>query len=53
MDMKGRTIQSNNIINRGKGQLTITAGTLPAGTYVYSLIADGKRADSKQLVITK
>lgn len=52
-DMKGRTLQSNIISNRGKGQITITAGTLAAGAYVYSLVTDGKMADSKQLVITK
>lgn len=37
----------------GSGQLVINAGTLNAGTYTYSLLVDGKRIDTRTMVITR
>jgi hypothetical protein len=34
-------------------QVTIDGGTLSSGQYVYSLVVDGKKVDSKQMVLTK
>lgn len=40
-------------LSTGDGQVTLNAGTLAAGTYSYSLVVDGRIADTKQLVITR
>lgn len=40
-------------LSKGSGQTTITAGTLAPGTYTYSLIVDGKKADSRQMIIVR
>ncbi|MDH3244991.1 MAG: tail fiber domain-containing protein [Saprospiraceae bacterium] len=36
-----------------KGQLTLEAFELPAGTYSYTLVVDGRMSDTKQMVLTK
>ncbi|HEY6978756.1 MAG TPA: tail fiber domain-containing protein [Chitinophagaceae bacterium] len=51
-DVSGHTLK-NIYLSKGSGQVTITAGTLPSGNYIYSLIVDGKKIDSKQMVLTK
>ena len=52
-DMTGRNLKTIALNNRGAGQITITAGSLASGTYIYTLIADGKIVDSKKMVLTK
>jgi hypothetical protein len=52
-DMSGRTIKSISLNSRGNGQLTLSSGTLAAGSYNYTLWMDGKQVDSKKMVITK
>ena len=37
----------------GAGSVSIEASTLPAGMYLYSLIADGRLIDTKRMIITK
>jgi hypothetical protein len=49
----GQEIQSFEIAERGEGQLTLAAGTLASGTYVYRLIVDAKAVASKKLVMTR
>lgn len=51
-DSKGSTIKTYNA-SRGEGQLNISSGTLPSGTYNYTLYINDKIADSKQMVIVK
>lgn len=48
----GQLIRQENI-STAKGVITISAGSLSAGNYNYSLIIDGKIADSKRMLITK
>lgn len=37
----------------GSGTVNFAAGTLPSGTYTYSLVVDGKTVSSKKLVIAR
>lgn len=50
--MDGRQVKSF-ALNNGVNQVTINAGTLSAGQYMYSLVVDGKKVDTKNMIITK
>lgn len=52
-DMSGLQIASYSITELGSGSITIPAGNLQAGMYLYSLIADGQVIDTKQMILTK
>ncbi len=53
-DMNGKEIKSITINTRGEeASVTINAGELTAGMYMYSLIADGKEIDTKKMIITQ
>ena len=52
-DMTGRKMQTVALNGRGPGQIVIAAGTLSSGTYVYTLIVDGRNVASKQMILTK
>jgi cell division septum initiation protein DivIVA len=52
-NMKGQTVKSISLDNRGAGQVTISSGTLPAGSYNYTLWLNGKKMDSKQMMLTR
>jgi hypothetical protein len=52
-DISGRTLKNFEVGNKGFGHVTVTARTLSAGNYIYSLIANGKNVDSKKMMITK
>ena len=52
-DMSGSEIVAFPIDSFGQGELTIDGGTLRAGMYLYSLIADGQLIDTKQMILTK
>lgn len=52
-DKHGNMIKQVNISGSGKGQIRFDASSLNAGTYQYSLLADGKTIASKQMVIAK
>ena len=52
-DMNGTEFVAFSIDTFGQGELTINAGTLRAGMYLYSLIADGELIDTKQMILTK
>jgi hypothetical protein len=40
-------------LNNGNNNILISAGTLPSGQYAYSLLIDGKKADTKNMMLTK
>jgi trimeric autotransporter adhesin len=52
-DITGRLLRHETLNNRGMSQLTLSVSAYPSGTYVYSLFVDGKKVDSKQVVLTK
>ena len=49
----GNHIKTFTLINKGAGSVTIKAGELAAGNYHYTLVVDGKKIDSKQMVLIK
>jgi hypothetical protein len=46
-------ILSSYPVAQGVGQITISGGTLAAGSYFYQLYIDGKMIDSKRMVLLK
>ena len=52
-DMQGTQLQKHELAQRGEGTLTISGGTLRAGMYLYSLIADGRVIDTKRMILTE
>ncbi|CAN5739026.1 hypothetical protein BH10BAC2_BH10BAC2_35240 [soil metagenome] len=52
-DKIGRILKEVNISGTGKGSLKIDASTLSSGAYQYSLYADGRLIDSKQMILAK
>lgn len=52
-NMNGTEIVAFSIDTFGQGEFTIDGGTLHAGMYLYSLIADGQLIDTKQMILTK
>jgi len=51
-NMNGRLIRSFPLSN-GMYDVAITVGSLSSGQYTYTLLADGKKVDTKTLAITK
>ena len=52
-DAKGRNLKVINLNGKLKGQVTLSSGTLAPGTYFYSLVTNGKKADTKQMQIIR
>jgi hypothetical protein len=50
--MNGKLLTSY-MLNTGANDVNINAGTLTSGQYVYSLLCDGKKLDSKNMMVTK
>lgn len=51
-DIKGSLIKTVNISRKGDGIISFTGGSaLPSGSYNYTLYLDGKRVDSKKMII--
>jgi hypothetical protein len=49
-DVKGSVIKTVNLQSRGEASLRVFAPDLKKGIYTYSIIADGKVIDSKQMI---
>jgi hypothetical protein len=52
-DMAGSLLRTYDNVQKGEATLTIEAGQLNAGMYMYSLIVDGVELDSKRMILTK
>ncbi len=52
-DMQGTQLKSFEISDFGKGAITVNGGELKAGMYMYSLIINGKEADTKRMILTR
>lgn len=52
-DMYGKEVKMINIQERNSTVLNINCADLPDGIYLYSLLVDGKKVDSKKMVIKK
>ncbi|MFN8282844.1 MAG: tail fiber domain-containing protein [Chitinophagales bacterium] len=51
-DMQGKQLRKIDINDRNESSVKINAKELPAGMYMYSLIADGKEMDTKRMILT-
>lgn len=49
----GNMVKTFTLAGKGAGSVTINANELAAGSYYYTLIVDGKKADSKQMILVK
>ncbi len=52
-DNSGKTVKTINVAAAANGQVTLAAGSLSAGSYYYTLLADGKKLDSKKMEIVQ
>jgi hypothetical protein len=52
-DLTGKQLRCYHIAQRGEAQIVLHAEELQPGMYIYSLLADGKLIDSKQMVLTE
>ena len=52
-DLNGTQIDQKTLQDRGKSSVTLEAGNLAPGMYLYALVADGKVIDTKRMIITK
>lgn len=52
-DMSGKQIKRIDIMERGVTRINVTSERLTEGMYLYSLIADGKVAGTKKMILTK
>lgn len=51
-NMNGKPVKIINLTETGQGVIIIEGSELPAGMYLYSLIADGVIVDTKQMILT-
>jgi hypothetical protein len=52
-DQSGNTLKEIKVSQSGKGSVNVDASTLSSGTYQYSFYVDGKRINTKQMVLIK
>lgn len=52
-NMLGEQLSQYDVSTFGEGSITISANELYAGTFLYSLVVDGKLIDTKQMIITQ
>lgn len=49
----GHSVKTYILSNKGMNEVSITAGALASGKYSYTLLIDGRIADSKNMVLTR
>ncbi|HRI22529.1 MAG TPA: T9SS type A sorting domain-containing protein, partial [Panacibacter sp.] len=52
-DLKGNAVKIFTLTNKGAGSVMVNAGELTAGSYYYTLTVEGKKADSKKMILVK
>lgn len=52
-DLSGKELKRIAIKTKGKGSFVISGDTLPAGVYMYTLIIDGQKIDTKRITLMK
>jgi len=52
-DLSGKQIQSVPVTERGETNITVYAGNLNAGMYIYSLVVDGKVAVTRRMIVSE
>jgi hypothetical protein len=51
--VNGKLLKTFSLNNSRANEITIDANTLSSGEYIYSLVIDGKKIDSKNMVLTR
>ncbi len=52
-NMQGNLIETRKGLDSQKGEITIYGYELKPGMYMYSLIIDGKKIDTKRMILTE
>ncbi len=52
-DVSGHILKTIVLTDKGAGNLSVNTGELAAGNYMYSLFVDGKKVDTRQMIITR
>lgn len=52
-NMLGEQLSQYDVSTFGEGSITISANELYVGTFLYSLVVDGKLIDTKQMILTQ
>lgn len=52
-DMRSKTVMSTLVSERGLATVNMELGTLEKGSYVYTLLIDGQKSDSKIIIINE
>ncbi len=52
-DNNGNIVKQIPLNSKGKGAVNIEASTLSAGTYLYTLIVDGKTVETKRMIVAR
>lgn len=52
-NLNGAELRSYAISQKGRGSITVDAGSLKAGMYLYTLICDGKEVATKKMILTQ
>jgi len=52
LNMQGELLKTYQLTNQPPYEITIYGEELKAGMYLYSLIVDGKEADTKRMILT-
>lgn len=50
-DLTGNVIRSISLNGTGNGQITFSSGSLESGTYFYTLLVNGQKIDTKEMII--
>ena len=50
-DMNGTVLKTFTLSGKGYGQVLIGGGSLPSGTYIYTLTVNGEQVDSKRMML--
>jgi hypothetical protein len=51
-DLTGRTLRSFNLSD-GEGQITLNAGDLPEGLYIYDLQVNGRQVLERKMSVAR
>ena len=52
-DMSGKQMKKLDVADRGTSRITVLGAGLNEGMYIYTLVADGKVAGTKKMILTK
>lgn len=52
-DLQGKPVKSELVTQRGSTSVKFQAGSLTAGMYLYTLVADGQATSTKRMILTE